>query len=163
MGHKIIRLIVSYLIISCFFLNFTYAERESNTTLYRTNEKVQSEIRVEISNIKTEIGHIKEMQEKIYDSTITRLNWEFNVIIIVFGLISIFLGFFGIKIVRKYLDESMKDELSKLTDQKIEKVVNDRINLEWNAKYKALYEKYDRKFADKFKEFSQLVDAKRKS
>lgn len=159
--------IAIFLIISC-FLNFAFAEKEgktifSKTTIMNQDGEVLSEIRVEINNLKTEIEHLKDTQEKIYNSTITRLNWEFNVIIFAIALIGVILAVFGIKIVRKYLDESIKNELSKLTDRKIEEMVNERIIKEWSGKYEKLYDDYDKKFSEKYSEFSRIVDSKKKT
>ncbi len=162
---KIKIIIAIFLIISC-FLNFAFAEKEdktifSKTTIMNQDGKVLSEIRVEINKLKTEIEHLKDTQEKIYNSTITRLNWEFNVIIFAIALIGVILAVFGIKIVRKHLDESIKNELSKLTDRKIEEMVNERIIKEWSGKYKKLYDDYDKKFAEKCSEFRRIVDSKK--
>jgi hypothetical protein len=158
--------IVIFLLISC-FLNFAFAEKEdktifSKTTIMSQDGKTPPGISLEINNLKNEVGHLKDIQENIYNSTITRLNWEFNVIIFAIALIGIIMAVFGIKIVRKYLDESIKNKISELTDMKIEKVVNDRIIKEWSDKYHKLYNDYDKKFSDKYNEFSRIVDSKKK-
>ena len=162
-----IKIIVGSLII-LFLSGFAFAEKENKAIFPRdarekTDEKALSEMRVEITNLKAELTHLKELQEKIYNSTITRLNWEFNAIIFVIGAIGVVLAVFGIKIVRKYLDDSIKNELSKLTDTKVQEMVNKRITEEWGEKYKELYVDYDKKFSEKYNEFSKIVENKRKS
>lgn len=160
-----VRLIISVMIF--LFLISTFAEGESKT-ISKTNtdsknKKELSEINVEINNLKSEMIHLKDTQEKIYNSTISILNWEFNVIIFAIGLIGVILAVFGIKIVRTYLDQSIKNKISELTDMKIESMVNERIIKEWGAKYNTLYDDYDKKFSEKYIEFSGIVDNKKKS
>lgn len=165
MQRSNIKLVSSFLIILCFF-TFAFAEKENKIVLQKDTRVQQDEktsgIQVEINNLKAEVGHLKDTQEKIYNSTITRLSWEFNVIIFVIGAIGVILAFFGVKIVRKYLEDSIKTELSKLTDTKVQEMVNKRITEEWGEKYKELYVDYDKKFSEKYNEFSKIVENKRK-
>lgn len=162
------RLIAICFMISFLFLNFAFAESENKINLSKASVENQSrkelsEIRNEINNIKSEISYLKDTQEKIYNSTITRLNWEFNVIIFAIGLMGVILAVFGIKIVRKYLDESIEGKLSKLTDKKIEEMVNEKFIKEWSSKYESLYDNYDKKFSEKYGEFNRIVEGKKKS
>lgn len=166
MQRSNIKLVSSSLIILCFF-TFAFAEKKNKIVLQKDThvqlDEKTSGIQVEINNLKAEVGHLKDTQEKIYNSTITRLSWEFNVIIFAIGAIGVILAFFGVKIVRKYLEDSIKTELSKLTDTKIQEMVNKRITEEWGEKYKELYVDYDKKFSEKYEEFSKIVENKRKS
>lgn len=160
-----VRLIISVMIFLFLISAFAEGENKTNskTKIDNKNQKELSAVNVEINNLKSEMIHLKDTQEKIYNSTITRLNWEFTVIIFAIGLIGVILAVFGIKIVRTYLDQSIKNKISELTDIKIESMVNERIIKEWGAKYNKLYDDYDKKFSEKYIEFNKIVENKKKS
>lgn len=156
--NSIYRILFYILFIGCilFSSNFILSFQSENPVKNDEIQKIKEEIEIlrsKVSQLETSIKNTNkniEYQQQFYSNTLTRITWEFQILMGLIVVLGVVITVFTIRIVRHYASESINKRISELSEEKIKAIVKDKTEKVIND--------YDKKMALLLRRYTNAVE-----
>ncbi len=94
-----------------------------------------------------DLGYVLEVQSNTFDATVSRMESNLNLLLMILAIASLLAAILGFGIVRVWIRSLVENRLKDLTSQEVSRATQeelDRIRKEWDPKFAELYEEYRR-------------------
>jgi hypothetical protein len=101
-----------------------------------------------IQNLEARVNSLEkfiELESNSYSASVSRMESNTNVILVVMAVASIVVAILGFGVVRLWISKMVEDRVTKITSDQVQNATKaevDRIRKEWDPKFADLYEEY---------------------